>query len=203
MKQPASHIKRFLAFWIDILISVVLLFLLVVKVAESNTLSTFLDNLFTSIMILLLCPLLLQLFQAYMTFKYGGSIGKLICGLQVVNKDNKNISLPLSVFRAFISPIISGTVIYAGYFWILKDPERRGWHDLALGTRVIERNKNGLLYGGVTFITLFIAATYFSFMSLQLFSLHQNMYKDVIQDVTEELTKPSPTPVRNLNLPET
>jgi uncharacterized RDD family membrane protein YckC len=67
----------------------------------------------------------------------GTTVGGIICQLRVVRVDGRPVEFAEAVVRA-LTGIFSLAVIGLGFFWILRDPERQGWHDRVAGTYVIK-----------------------------------------------------------------
>ena len=67
----------------------------------------------------------------------GTTLGGIICQLRVVRTDGRPLDFPESLIRG-ITGIISLSIAGLGFFWILRDPERQGWHDRVAGTFVIK-----------------------------------------------------------------
>ena len=74
-------------------------------------------------------------FIAMITF-FGQTIGKMIMGIRVVRSDGRPVSLLISTVR-FLAYFPCGLLLFAGFLWILWDPERQGWHDMIADTLVI------------------------------------------------------------------
>ena len=75
----------------------------------------------------------------YFTFFWtlvGFTPGKAIMGLKIVEKDGTKISFGRSIVR-FLSYWISLIPLGLGFFWVLWDPKRKGWHDKIAGTQVL------------------------------------------------------------------
>lgn len=75
----------------------------------------------------------------YYTFFWslvGFTPGKVILGLKVVRMDGRNISLGRAMLR-FFAYWVSAIPFFLGFFWVLWDPKRRGWHDKIAGTQVL------------------------------------------------------------------
>jgi uncharacterized RDD family membrane protein YckC len=68
---------------------------------------------------------------------FGQTIGKMIMGLQVVRTDGSGVGFLVSTVR-FFGYIISSLLLFVGFFWIVVDPERQGWHDMMADTYVIK-----------------------------------------------------------------
>jgi uncharacterized RDD family membrane protein YckC len=75
----------------------------------------------------------------YFTFFWtlvGYTPGKAILGLKVVRRNGANLSFGRSILR-FFSYWISAIPLFLGFFWVLWDPKRQGWHDKIAGTQVV------------------------------------------------------------------
>jgi len=66
----------------------------------------------------------------------GRTPGKYLMGLRVLLRSGKKLKLRHAVFR-YAGYYLSGLAFGLGFFWILVDDERRGWHDRLAGTLVI------------------------------------------------------------------
>ncbi len=66
----------------------------------------------------------------------GTTPGKKVLKLRVVSEDGSPITKRQRVLRSAFS-IVSLYFAFLGYLWALWEPERRGWHDLLAGTRVV------------------------------------------------------------------
>ncbi len=67
----------------------------------------------------------------------GTTVGGMICNLRVVRVDSKPLRFVDALVRG-LSGLVSMVAIGIGYLWILKDPERQGWHDKIAGTYVVK-----------------------------------------------------------------
>jgi uncharacterized RDD family membrane protein YckC len=81
------------------------------------------------------------LWLLYCTYMEGtprqGTFGKYLLGLKVVNLDGSPLSRMQSNRRNAYK-IMALLPFALGFVWILFQKEKRGWHDLAGGTRVVE-----------------------------------------------------------------
>jgi uncharacterized RDD family membrane protein YckC len=69
--------------------------------------------------------------------KLGGSTpGKRLMKLRVVSLDGSEPDKRQRWLRAAFS-LVSGYAVGLGYLWALFEPQKRGWHDLIAGTRVV------------------------------------------------------------------
>ena len=65
-----------------------------------------------------------------------GSFGKQVMKLRVVSLDGQPLEKRQRMLRALVS-VVSMHVVFLGYLWALWEPQRRTWHDLVAGTRVV------------------------------------------------------------------
>jgi len=187
--KPASPIAiRILAAVIDMGIFFFFWMLMLVRILSASELSGLMNNLIISIIPAILVPLCVQVIQAILTAKTGGTVGKLICGLRVVNDNIQPISVKLAFFRTFIGPIISSPIFGLGYIWIVLNPDRRGWHDMATGSRVIYHAPKMITAGILTFIIYIITAVYLLNSSLNLLNTNSGMYRQIIREIGDEFS---------------
>ena len=66
----------------------------------------------------------------------GTTIGGIVCDLQVVRLDGREIDWDTAIVRA-LSCFLSFAAAGLGFFWIAFDPERQAWHDKIAGTVVV------------------------------------------------------------------
>jgi uncharacterized RDD family membrane protein YckC len=152
ISQPAGFFSRSLAFVIDLIIlSVVQL----VGTALIQTLLRFfrLTGLVSYVKTLLEnstfqlgsgAVLLTLLVIGYYTFFWtlvGFTPGKAVLGLKVVRRNSAKLSFGRSLLR-FFSYWISALPLFLGFFWVLWDSKRQGWHDKIAGTQVLYIPKN-------------------------------------------------------------
>jgi uncharacterized RDD family membrane protein YckC len=67
----------------------------------------------------------------------GTTPGGMICQLRVVRTDGKALEFSEALVRG-LTGIISLAVVGLGFLWILRDPDRQGWHDRVAGTYVVK-----------------------------------------------------------------
>ncbi|MBT2216362.1 RDD family protein [Virgibacillus dakarensis] len=73
--------------------------------------------------------------------KFKGSLGKLICQIQVLNyRDMTQISLLKSIGRAF-AYVISAIPLLIGFMMAGWNKEKKALHDIICGTRVVYREE--------------------------------------------------------------
>jgi uncharacterized RDD family membrane protein YckC len=75
-------------------------------------------------------------YETVLIFKYGATLGKLVCNLEVVTAEGRPLSYALSVGR-FFAKILNSFTLLIGYIIAAFDDEKRGLHDRLCNTRVI------------------------------------------------------------------
>jgi len=87
-------------------------------------------------------PILLMLAYhiGFWTWK-GTTVGGIICQLRVVRAGGEPLRFVDALIRG-LSGIFSIAVFGLGFLWVLKDPERQGWHDRIAGTYVVKVPRN-------------------------------------------------------------
>lgn len=66
----------------------------------------------------------------------GQTPGKALLGLRVVTVEGKRVSIPRGLLRYF-GYYLSAIPLFAGFWWVLIDDQRQGWHDKLSQTYVI------------------------------------------------------------------
>lgn len=69
----------------------------------------------------------------------GATPGKMALGLVVVNTEHGKISLTKALLRETVGKFVSSFVLLLGYFWVIWDEKKQGWHDKIAGTLVVEK----------------------------------------------------------------
>ena len=138
-RLTASPIKRFLGYLVDSLVGLLPTAYFSTMIISSPNIYRQFDNGLSGISFVLTFSVLYALLNAYLTSKVGGSIGKIIVGTKVVNAQGKRISFYRAIFRNYIGFIVSSSIAFLGFIWILVDKkEHRAWHDLISGTYVVK-----------------------------------------------------------------
>jgi len=76
-------------------------------------------------------------YQAFFTMQYGGSVGKLLMKIRVVELktlDNPNV---LSALNRGIFRVVSEMMFYLGFLWGMMSPTKQTWHDKTAKTIVV------------------------------------------------------------------
>jgi uncharacterized RDD family membrane protein YckC len=130
---------RSIAYLIDktVLSIVGLLFFFALRITQGGGLPPF-HNFFKTLILMYCAGLMSE--AAYFTYFYGytgQTIGKMVCGLKVVNTEGGLISYRRSFLR-WIGYTISFYAFFLGFFWIAFDSNKQGWHDKVARTFVIK-----------------------------------------------------------------
>lgn len=78
---------------------------------------------------------LFLLYQAFASADGRRSAGKALAGIRVVGADGEPLSLGRSAARSAL--YVASSFFNIGFLWALFDSESRTWHDLAVGSRVV------------------------------------------------------------------
>src|SRR3989339_178529 len=89
------------------------------------------------IVLLFLMPIAIFFYSWYFTHKFGGTIGKLLFGLRIVDGNGTYIDKATAFWRMTVGYTISSTFFGLGYLWAFRKKEDLTWHDRFLSTRVI------------------------------------------------------------------
>ncbi|OEV11058.1 hypothetical protein AN218_14755 [Streptomyces nanshensis] len=81
-------------------------------------------------------------YEPYTMWRYGGTVGKLTCGLRVVRlEDGSPLSVGRAIGRAF-APVLIGLIPFAGILnicWCCWDERRQCLHDKVCNTLVVAK----------------------------------------------------------------
>lgn len=67
----------------------------------------------------------------------GGTLGHRIAGLRVVRDDGARVGVVHAALRLVLLACAALPPLGLGVLWMLDEPRRKGWHDLAAGTVVV------------------------------------------------------------------
>ena len=91
------------------------------------------------VFVYLFCNFVLPaLYECIMVHKWGATVGKMACGIKVVNADESKLSVGKSIGRHFAKYLNAFTLGLA-YIIVGVDDEKRGIHDMICGTRVVPK----------------------------------------------------------------
>lgn len=81
------------------------------------------------------------LYFIILTYKAGATIGKQALHIRVVSAEDRKPTLFEVVYRETVGKFLSALILYAGYFLIGLQKEKRGLHDLMSDTKVVYYHK--------------------------------------------------------------
>ncbi|MBU0569989.1 RDD family protein [Patescibacteria group bacterium] len=120
----ASPTMRLFAFLIDVSIRALIFLLIISGIFSASSTDKILTSLLSSaILIVAVNTIILPLVQVYLTSKFGGSIGKLVCEIKVVDKQGNLLNFKRAFFRNYLGYIVSATFLHFGFILILVDKE--------------------------------------------------------------------------------
>jgi uncharacterized RDD family membrane protein YckC len=76
------------------------------------------------------------MYSIVMTYRYGGTLGKLLLGLVVQDTHGALLTWKRAFFVQIIAKWVSGSALGIGYLAMLWHPERLTWHDILSGSVV-------------------------------------------------------------------
>jgi len=159
MERKLAHpVHRLVAYLIDQAVCVGLFIFLASRVAVETDFYRLMDSSLGNITIYMYFLALWPLLNALLISRLGGTVGKLLTGTRI-EANGKNLSFLMAIFRNYIGYIVSGTITFLGFFWILIDKNRQGWHDMMVDSVVTIRNKH-LIWLGVGTLLLILYFDY-------------------------------------------
>ena len=129
----ASRWLRFFAWIIDgVVIAIVMFILWLAGLVGADSVEDFgaSDGLVNAIVTLV--------YYVAMTAAFGATLGKMALGMRVADADGSRPGVGAVVMREVVGKILSALVILIGFFWILVDDRRQGWHDKIGKTFVVK-----------------------------------------------------------------
>lgn len=164
--KPAGFRLRVLAWVLETALWSVLYALVAYMIFSSSTnLVSFVNNLL--IILVIAVPFIYFaggiLYPSYFNSRYGGQIGKLLTGLQVLGDNRKFLTFRRSLFRHTVGYSFSSVLFGLGFLAIIKDKEKKAWHDQATGSQVVV--KNNLWVASLILLLVLAAANWFLWTS--------------------------------------
>lgn len=121
------------------------------------------------------------------THWFGGAVGKLVFGMEVVDEQGKRLPFRRAVWREWFGTWVAGMALWLGFIWIFIDKDRRGWHDMMAGSRVVVKRKNFLILGLLAMVILLITNVVMLKIVWNKAGANKSLYQEIIQDVDPEL----------------
>lgn len=180
---------RLLAWLLDVVMSFAFFGYTLFLLSQSTSPIQALNSALNLVTIWLLTSASLGFVNAYLVSAFGGTLGKLLTGIAVVDSKGAHLSYPRSIFRLAVGYFVSGSLLWLGFLWAFFDKNRQTWHDLISDSLVVVINPRGWLLGllcllGSTFATYQLVQS-----SIQNFSFHKQVYQDIYSAL-----EPTPTP---------
>lgn len=97
--------------------------------------------------------LVFLVYSSLATGMYGMTLGKRFFHLKVIREDSSKLSIGGAFLREFLGKILSSVVFSLGFFWVIWDKNKQGWHDKIAKTFVVQYEPVG---GGRKFLAYFI-----------------------------------------------
>lgn len=132
------------------------------------------------LMVMLPMGVVYVIYVVVMTSRFGGTIGKLALGLDVVDEEGNNLTWKRAFFREAVAKWVSGFLLGAGYFAMLWHPKKLTWHDTLAGSMV---RQQGTRYVEGMALLLGIGALigWLGFQTFQGFSTNTQLINDFKQ----------------------
>lgn len=191
MTNIATPLHRILASVIDCILMIIPTTLGILFISGATSPTTLLNHLLSFLVFVVVFWPASTFLYCFLTSHYGGSPGKLLTGIAIVNSKNKYISFWLAFFRSYVGYFVSGTLFFLGFAWILIDKQRRAWHDLISDTYVIKTHSTGLLTGFLALVAIILLNVWLVGQSLSNFSRHKSVYINLYDSIKSDF--PSPT----------
>jgi uncharacterized RDD family membrane protein YckC len=144
---------RFLAYFIDGIIVIVSYNIIIFLIVFFGTIFfglrlgndfSVLENsgLFSSFYILLFAIYILMYIICFpvLTYKYGATLGKRICGLKVITQDNQKMTFKRALLREVVGRIISSIILYIGFIMTAFTKRKESLHDKIAKTFVVYKD---------------------------------------------------------------
>lgn len=189
----AHPVLRLEAFVVDFLINALIYLSLANYIVRQGSVPMLLDS-FLSVIIWFMAIALISLpIYGLMISKLGGGFGKILTGTAIVDLEEKNVSFWRGIFRNTIGYAVSGSLLWLGFIWILKDEKRQGWHDLVSETLVVKRNEIGKVLG----IMAIAALLFVNYLTIKNISnsisentpFYESLFEDINYEVQNLLTR--------------
>jgi uncharacterized RDD family membrane protein YckC len=169
--------------FIEVLLFVLGLYLFVSLLSVEN----FVISTLNLVTFLLFFGILRLFYSIYFITHFGGSLGKLIFNLKIVdNQTEELLSNKRAFYRVFIGYAFSAQFIFWGFLRIIKNPSKFAWHDELFNTKVVSKGSvfSGVMtFFGVILLTGFLA--YKIFTTFQ-FSEYYKYAMELFQPVTTQ-----------------
>jgi len=157
MENKANFGQRFLAFIIEGFITLIFYQIILMIFLPIKNPSLTLNFLFLWLSLMIIFNLLWTFINLFLISKLGGSVGKLLTGIQIISPAGEKISFWRAAFRNLIGYKVSTLPCWLGFIWIAIDKDKRSWHDQIADTFVKVKNQWQTILGlGVLILVIFL-----------------------------------------------
>lgn len=156
MKHIATPWHRLIAYLVDILFVIGIQFSIIYLLFQTNSPVDLFNNMLIFLVFSLFSYPILFFLIGWMIEKFGGSLGKLLTGIEIVNEHKKYIPFWQALFRQLVGYAVSGILFYLGFVWVFIDKQRQGWHDMMAGTFVVVKKPSWIWVGLATLAILLV-----------------------------------------------
>lgn len=181
----ATYKSRLLATLIDSAINILFVSLLLYFALSQTNISSTITALLI-LLVVLFNPVIMFSSVLFVHF-LGGTPGKLLTGLRILNTNGKRLSFKRILFRQTIGYSFSWIFFGTGFYSIIKDEKKQGWHDKTVGS-VVTTKGNMFVVALSVLILLYISAFYILFNSVKTFSKGP-VIKEIQGLIKEEMAK--------------
>lgn len=186
--QLASPWRRFGGGMVDFLLWAAVWLGLVWLVVSAGEVTRLMDSLLWAVVGLgVLGTLGSLVLTAGFTHWFGGTIGKLVFGMEVVDEQGKRLSFWRVIWREWFGKMVSGMALWLGFIWIFIDKDRRGWHDMMAGSKVVVKRKSFLLLGLLVMVILLTANAAAIKAVWDKAKSNSRLYQEIFRDIGGEL----------------
>lgn len=132
----ANTKKRAMAFFID---EMLLSFILILALWDSFSTAENVEEMINLTNLFVLEYMAMKIiYQAFFVMQYGGTIGKIVMKIKVIEIKTLQNPNVLSALNRAIFRVVSEMLFYLGYLWGIFDPARQTWHDKTAKTLVVD-----------------------------------------------------------------
>ncbi|TSC87942.1 MAG: hypothetical protein G01um101416_257 [Microgenomates group bacterium Gr01-1014_16] len=144
MENKAGFVIRGAAYLVDIFLATLLVSPLIVLLGNNRG------------EIDMIAGLMFMVYSSLATGMYGMTLGKRFFHLRVVTEDGTKVGMGKAFLRETLGKILSTLVFSLGYFWIIWDKNKQGWHDKIAKTFVVQYEAIG---GGRKFLAYLLVCS--------------------------------------------
>ena len=165
----AGFLSRYLAFFVDsffiLVINLILLtiigknlFLSILKLNSYEEMTKYMNNYEFFLNYFLVLIILILVISIYFVFFWlnsnGFTPGKKIMAIRIQKLNNRKINFKDAVIRLF-GYFLSSLGLYLGFYWIMWDKKKQGWHDKLAKTIVVKTGQKPKIKLAAALVILF------------------------------------------------